>query len=115
MKLLEQEVTLLKEVYHENIIELFAVYETNAALFMIFDFCEKELGEEALEEAAINLYLGVYIKSQNNKVLSEADNRKLLLQLSSALKYLHANSIAHRDLKMENILGEWFLFVIGFS
>jgi len=90
VKLLEQEVTLLKEVYHENIIELFAVYETNAALFMIFDFCEKELG--------------VYIKSQNNKVLSEADNRKLLLQLSSALKYLHANSIAHRDLKMENIL-----------
>jgi len=90
VKLLEQEVSLLKEVYHENIIELFAVYETNNALFMIFDYCEQELG--------------VYIKSQPNRVFNEADNRKLLLQLSSALKYLHANSIAHRDLKMENIL-----------
>ena len=55
MKLLEQEVTLLKEVYHENIIELFAVYETNVALFMIFDFCEKELGEEGVKVNAINL------------------------------------------------------------
>ena len=54
----------------------------------------------------------MYIKSQNNKVLSEADNRKLLLQLSSALKYLHANAIAHRDLKMENILGEFKFLVI---
>ena len=44
VKLLEQEVSLLKEVYHENIIELFAVYETNNALFMIFDYCEQELG-----------------------------------------------------------------------
>ena len=42
--MLEQEVSLLKEVYHENIIELFAVYETNNALFMIFDYCEQELG-----------------------------------------------------------------------
>ena len=49
-------------------------------------------------------FLGVYIKSQNNRILSECDNRKLLCQLASALKYLHGLSIAHRDLKMENIL-----------
>ena len=44
IKLLEQEVTLLKEVQHENIIELFAVYETSGVLFMIMEYCESELG-----------------------------------------------------------------------
>ena len=44
IKLLEQEVTLLKEVQHENIIELFAVYETSGVLFMIMEYCEAELG-----------------------------------------------------------------------
>ena len=45
IKLLEQEVTLLKEVQHENIIELFAVYETSGVLFMIMEYCEAELGK----------------------------------------------------------------------
>ena len=44
IKLLEQEVSLLKEVQHENIIELFSVYETSSVLFMVFEYCESELG-----------------------------------------------------------------------
>jgi len=91
IKLLEQEVSLLKEVHHEHIIELFAVYETTSVLFMVFDHCDMELG--------------VYIKThRDGKMFNEEDNRLLVKQLSSALKYMHANSIAHRDLKMENIL-----------
>ena len=45
IKLLEQEVSLLKEVQHENIIELFSVYETGSVLFMVFEYCESELGQ----------------------------------------------------------------------
>lgn len=38
------------------------------------------------------------------KHLTENDARKYFLQLISALKYLHSKDIAHRDLKLENLL-----------
>lgn len=38
------------------------------------------------------------------KNLCECDARKYFLQLMSALTYLHSKDIAHRDLKLENLL-----------
>jgi serine/threonine protein kinase len=41
---------------------------------------------------------------QNNGPVCENQSRQWMLQLVDALAYIHGKGIAHRDLKLENIL-----------
>lgn len=51
--------------------------------------------------------------------MEESEARKIFSQLVSALNYLHAKSIAHRDIKLENVMldhrGNVKLIDFGFS
>lgn len=103
------EVAIVKKLNHPNIIKLF---ET---------FCiASENGDEcicAIMELAEGgeLYDVIYSKG----AMKEKRARKLFRQLISALEYLHANFVVHRDLKLENILldatGNLKLADFGFS
>jgi len=66
---------------HPNIIKLFEIWEWNEVCFLVIEYCE---GGELFH----------YIIQ--NKHLNEREAAKIMKQLFSALRYLHANSISHR-------------------
>ena len=86
---IEREISILKKLYHYNTIKLFNIIQNNDYIFLIQEYIP---GKELLN----------FIEKNDN--LSEKDICKIYQQLVSGIEYLHEIGIAHRDLKLENIL-----------
>ena len=85
----EREFQVLSTLYHENIINLRCTYVTEKNVFMVTEVVHGgELLERITEE-------GSY---------SEADARRIIVQILKAVEYLHSKKVVHRDIKLENIL-----------
>ncbi len=88
---LKTEVRISSQVTHANIIRLEEVYESDTHLYLVQELCT---GGDLFD----------LLVSQKNGHLSEDETRRLIQQLLSAVKYLHAHNILHRDIKLENFL-----------
>ncbi len=87
---LNNEITILKNISHKNIIQLIDVFDEAKKVFMVLELSDgKDLCDLTLA---------------NNTRLSEKTSAKIMHAICSALQYLHSNGIVHRDLKPENIL-----------
>jgi len=74
---------------HKNIIQLIEFFEEEDKFYLVF---EKADGGQLTEHLA------------NKGRFSEEEARKIFLDISAALAFLHKRGVAHRDLKPENIL-----------
>lgn len=83
-----REISVLQELRHPNIVQLFDVIHSEGSVYLIFEFVESDL-KKTLEKKGP--FTGVALK-------------RVMYQLLSALAYCHENRIAHRDLKPANIL-----------
>ncbi|XP_010879226.1 calcium/calmodulin-dependent protein kinase IGa isoform X1 [Esox lucius] len=86
---LENEITVLKKIRHDNVIGLEDFYESRTHYYLVMQLVSGgELFDRIIDR-------GVY---------TEKDASQLVRQVLQAVNYLHENSIVHRDLKPENLL-----------
>ena len=93
-KYLDNEIKILNEISHENIIKLFEVKETYNSYYLVMELCTGGSLFECLDE----------YQKKYNQPFSEEIVQYLMKQIVSAIKYIHNKNIIHRDLKLENIL-----------
>lgn len=90
-KSVRREIKLLQKMNHPNIIKLYDAFETDHHVYLVMEYVSGGS-------------LHSYLKEKPNRRLEEEDAKKIFKQLMTALQYCHKKSIAHRDIKLENIL-----------
>ena len=85
----QKEISILKKMFHKNIIKLYEIMETGQRLYLVMEFCE---GGDLFN----------YILTRGH--LTERQSCKFFHEIIEALTYLHSQHIAHRDIKPENLL-----------
>lgn len=88
---LDRELKLMKDVDHANIVRLFSVYDTPSHMYFVMELC-------------LGGHLGNLLSRQPNKCVDEEWAKRLCRQLLSAVAHIHSRGIAHRDIKLQNIL-----------
>ncbi|KAF2403660.1 SMAD/FHA protein kinase [Trichodelitschia bisporula] len=86
---LQQEIAVLMGVSHPSLLCLKNTFDETDGVYLVLELAPE--GE---------LFNWIVMKRK----LSEAETRKVFVQLFEAVKYLHDRNIVHRDIKPENIL-----------
>jgi serine/threonine-protein kinase CHEK2 len=86
---LEQEIAVLMSVSHPNVLCLKETFDESDGVYLVLEL--------APEGELFNLIV-------TKQKLTEAETRKVFIQLFQGTKYLHDRNIVHRDIKPENIL-----------
>lgn len=84
-----REVKIMKTLNHPNIVRLFEVIEEGTKLYLVMEYAS---GGEVFD----------FLVAHGR--MKEKDARTKFRQIVSAVQYMHANNIVHRDLKAENLL-----------
>jgi len=80
------EVDILRELDHPNIIQLFEVYKNKRKVWIITELCT-----------------GGDLTSRIDTI-SENDVATIMEQIARAMYYMHKRNVCHRDIKLENIM-----------
>lgn len=85
-----REVAILKQLQHQNIVQLHDVIHTETSLTLVFEYLDQDLKNylDACGEGGIEKYT---VKS-------------FLYQLLQGIAYCHQHRVLHRDLKPQNLL-----------
>ena len=87
-KFLPRELEAMMNLKNENIIEVYEVIETSKEVYIVMEMATGDLLEQIMEQGP----------------LSEAEAKKIFSAVVKAIEYCHSKNVAHRDLKLENIL-----------
>ncbi|KAG5518618.1 hypothetical protein PMAC_002586 [Pneumocystis sp. 'macacae'] len=86
-----REISLMKELKHENIVGLWDVIHTENKLMLVFEYMDKDLKK--------------YMDSHGNGgALDPSITKSFMYQLLKGIAFCHDNRVLHRDLKPQNLL-----------
>ncbi|KAG0249186.1 Cyclin-dependent kinase 3, partial [Mortierella polycephala] len=88
-----REISLLKELQHDHIVELIDVVHEDVKLFLVFEFLDLDLKK----------YMDNHYKN-TGKPLPLDQVKIYLYQLLQGVEFCHMRRILHRDLKPQNLL-----------
>eukprot|EP01002_Notosolenus_urceolatus_P000737 NODE_1184_length_1535_cov_13.947510_g982_i0.p1 GENE.NODE_1184_length_1535_cov_13.947510_g982_i0~~NODE_1184_length_1535_cov_13.947510_g982_i0.p1 ORF type:complete len:470 (+),score=107.43 NODE_1184_length_1535_cov_13.947510_g982_i0:160-1410(+) len=86
---LQREVNIMQKIDHPNVCKLYHVMQTSRKIYLIMELIS---GGE------------LFLRVQKQKYLPESEARYFFQQLICGVFHVHSHGIAHRDLKLENIL-----------
>ncbi|XP_060063204.1 serine/threonine-protein kinase DCLK2-like [Ylistrum balloti] len=87
--MVENEIEIMKDCHHPNIVKLYEEYETVDKIYLVMELVK---GGDLFDAITQSVKFG------------EVDSAHMVKDLCNALFYLHSRSIVHRDLKPENLL-----------
>lgn len=87
-----REISLLKEMQHENVLSLLTIVHTDTSkLYLVCEYLDMDL-KKFMESIPLGVGLGQDIV------------RKFMVQLLRGIRFCHGRRILHRDLKPQNLL-----------
>lgn len=84
-----KEVNLLLKLRHDNVVKIYETIETKKHIIIVMELCA---GGDLLN----------YVRKRRR--LKEPVAKKIFKQIIDGLKYIHSKYVAHRDIKLDNIL-----------
>ncbi|XP_051249560.1 uncharacterized protein LOC127359633 [Dicentrarchus labrax] len=88
-KIALREIKLLRQLHHDNLVNLLEVWKRRRRWYLVFEFVERTLLDDL---------------EQNPSGLDLNTSRQYLYQILRAAAFCHQQNIIHRDIKPENIL-----------
>lgn len=86
-----REISLMKELKHDNIVYLYDVIHTENKLMLVFEYMDKDLKK--------------YMDSRGDRgQLDYVTIKSFMQQLLRGIAFCHDNRVLHRDLKPQNLL-----------
>lgn len=88
-KIAMREIKMLKQLRHENLVNLLEVFRRKKRLYLVFEFVDRTVLDD--------------LEAQPNG-LNDRNVKRISFQVLRGLEFCHSHNIIHRDVKPENIL-----------
>eukprot|EP00826_Nyctotherus_ovalis_P011403 TRINITY_DN12971_c0_g6_i3.p1 TRINITY_DN12971_c0_g6~~TRINITY_DN12971_c0_g6_i3.p1 ORF type:complete len:678 (+),score=133.18 TRINITY_DN12971_c0_g6_i3:175-2208(+) len=104
MKNIQSEIKIMQRLKHPNVVKFYSAFDTRNHTIIEM---ENVKGPS----------LHGLLKSKEGQKLSESEARRVLRQVVDGIAYCHGRGIAHRDVKLENVLldEKWNVRIIDFG